>query len=143
MQLTQFTDYSLRSLIYIAVKHELCTITEIATAHRISQNHLTKIIHNLAKLKMIETVRGKNGGVKLAKNPKDIHLKKLILELEPHFDLVPCFNIEKQNCVISPSCQLKHILQEAQKAFFMVLDQYTLADILRNEKDLKKIFTIP
>jgi Rrf2 family nitric oxide-sensitive transcriptional repressor len=77
MQLNQFTDYSLRALIYIATKKQICTITEIAAAYGISQNHLIKIIHNLAKLGIIQTSRGKNGGIVMATDPSGINLKNL------------------------------------------------------------------
>ncbi len=79
MQLTQFTDYSLRALIYIALKKNICTIKDITQAYTISNNHMIKIIHNLAKLELIKTTRGKNGGITLAVNPQDINLGALIL----------------------------------------------------------------
>ncbi|MCX7122061.1 MAG: Rrf2 family transcriptional regulator [Gammaproteobacteria bacterium] len=142
MQLTQFTDYSLRALIYIASKKSSCKISDIATAYGISQHHLTKIIHNLAKLGIIKTTRGKNGGITLLENASHLNLKKIIMQLEPHFDLVPCFNVEKQNCCIAPACKLKRILHDAQKAFFSVLEKFTLADILENEKVLQHLLGI-
>ncbi|MDP1574977.1 MAG: Rrf2 family transcriptional regulator [Coxiellaceae bacterium] len=142
MQLTQFTDYSLRSLIYIAVRKDVCKIADISEAYGISQHHLTKIIHNLSKIGMIKTIRGKNGGITLVENASRLNLKKIILQLEPHFDLVPCFNIKKQNCCIAPACKLKRILHDAQKAFFAVLEKFTLADILENEKALQNLLGI-
>lgn len=96
MQLTQFTDYSLRALIYLAVNQRTSTINDIAKIYAISPNHLIKIIHNLAKLGIIKTKRGKNGGITLAADPADINLKNLVLELEPNFDLVPCLTREKK-----------------------------------------------
>lgn len=74
MQLTQFTDYSLRALIYLSLKKDICTIKDITAAYAISNNHMIKIIHNLAKLKLIKTIRGKNGGITMAVNPLDINL---------------------------------------------------------------------
>jgi len=142
MQLTQFTDYSLRSLIYIASKKQNCTINEIAMAYGISENHLVKIIHHLGKLGFIHTTRGKNGGITMALDPAEINIKAAVLKLESHFDLVPCFNIEKQNCVIAPACKLKHILYDAQKAFLAVLAQYTLADVIKNQAGLKPLLQI-
>lgn len=142
MQLTQFTDYSLRSLIYIAVRKDTCKIADISEAYGISQHHLTKIIHHLSKLGMIKTTRGKNGGITLVESASRLTLKKIILQLEPHFDLVPCFNVKKQNCCIAPACKLKHILHDAQKAFFAVLEKFTLADILENEKALQNLLGI-
>jgi Rrf2 family nitric oxide-sensitive transcriptional repressor len=139
MQLTQFTDYSLRALIYIALKKTTCTIKDITSAYAISTHHMNKIIHNLAKLDIIKTVRGKNGGMTMAINPADISLGALISKLESHFYLVPCFNREKANCCIAPVCKLKHVLHEAQEAFMCVLDKYTLADVLHNKAALNSI----
>ncbi len=142
MQLTQFTDYSLRALIYITLKKEICTIKDITEAYTISNNHMIKIIHNLAKLGLIKTTRGKNGGVTMSVNPLDINLGSLILKLESNFDLVPCFNKEKANCCIAPVCKLKNILYEAQQAFMNVLNQFTLADIVHNKIELNTILNI-
>ena len=142
MQLTQFTDYSLRALIYIAIKQNMCTIHDIACAYDISHNHLIKIIHNLSKLGVIKTIRGKNGGLLMAKNPAEINLKSLVLRLEPHLDLVPCFNKDKANCCIAPTCKLRAVLLEAQNAFFNVLEQFTLKDIIQNKIDLYPLLNI-
>lgn len=142
MQLTQFTDYSLRALIYIALRKELCTINDIANAYAISSNHLLKIIHNLSKMGVIKTTRGKSGGIIMAQNPKEINLGDLVIKLEPHFDLVPCFNKEKANCCIAPACTLKRILFDAKEGFLAVLKEYTLADILDNQMDLKGLLSI-
>lgn len=142
MQLTQFTDYSLRALIYIALRKELCTINDIANAYSISSNHLLKIIHNLSKMGVIKTTRGKSGGITMAQNPSDINLGELVIKLEPNFDLVPCFNKEKANCCIAPACKLKRILFDAKEGFLAVLKEYTLADILHNPMDLKSLLSI-
>lgn len=142
MQLTQFTDYSLRALIYITLRKESCTIKDITEAYGISNNHMIKIIHNLAKLKLIKTIRGKNGGILMAAQPEAINLGQLIVQLEPHFDLVPCFNKEKANCCIAPVCKLKSVLHEAQAAFMSVLERYTLADVVSNKADLSVLLNI-
>lgn len=142
MQLTQFTDYSLRALIYITLRKESCTIKDITEAYGISNNHMIKIIHNLAKLKLIKTIRGKNGGILMAAQPEAINLGQLIVQLEPHFDLVPCFNKEKANCCIAPVCKLKGVLHEAQAAFMSVLKRYTLADVVYNKKELSALLNI-
>lgn len=142
MLLTQFTDYSLRALIYIALRKESCTIQDITNAYAISNNHMIKIIHNLSKLGIIKTSRGKGGGILMAVMPDTINLGKLIAQLEPHFDLVPCFNKEKANCCIAPVCKLKGILHEAQSAFMKVLEQYTLADVLHNAGELGALLNI-
>lgn len=142
MQLTQFTDYSLRALIYITLRKESCTIKDITEAYGISNNHMVKIIHNLAKLGLIKTIRGKNGGIVMASQPETINLGRIITQLEPHFDLVPCFNKEKANCCIAPVCKLKGVLHDAQAAFMEVLDRYTLADVLHNKSDLSLLLNI-
>ncbi|MCA0404178.1 MAG: Rrf2 family transcriptional regulator [Proteobacteria bacterium] len=142
MQLTQFTDYSLRALIYIALRKDSCTIKDITEAYTISNNHMIKIIHNLSKLALIKTIRGKNGGILMAVQPETINLGQLIALLEPHFDLVPCFNKEKANCCIAPVCKLKGILHEAQTAFMAVLERYTLADILHNPNELSVLLNL-
>ncbi|STX81501.1 DNA-binding transcriptional regulator [Legionella busanensis] len=142
MQLTQFTDYSLRALIYIAIKKGACTIKEITEAYAISSHHMVKIIHNLAKIGLLKTTRGKKGGILMAVEPKTINLGHLIVQLEPHLDLVPCFNKEKTNCCIAPVCKLKSILHDAQRAFMMVLERYTLADVLHNPTELTILLNI-
>ena len=94
MRLTNYSDYALRSLIYLATKPEpylLANISDIAVSYHISKSHLTKIIHQLGQLGYIESVRGKNGGIRLARAPKDINLGVLIKEIEPDFALVECF----------------------------------------------------
>lgn len=142
MQLTQFTDYSLRALIYIALRKDSCTIKDITNAYAISNNHMVKIVHNLSKMGLIKTTRGKNGGILMATQPKTVNLGQLINQLEPHFDLVPCFNATKANCCIAPVCKLKRILHEANAAFMKVLHQYTLADVLHNHHDLSALLNI-
>lgn len=142
MQLTQFTDYSLRALIYIALNKDSCTIKDITDAYGISNHHMVKIIHNLAKLSLIKTIRGKGGGILMAAAPETINLGRLIVQLEPHFDLVPCFNRAKANCCIAPVCKLKGVLHEAQAAFMKVLERYTLADVLHNPQELSLLLSI-
>lgn len=142
MQLTQFTDYSLRALIYIALRNNSCTIKDITDAYDISHNHMIKIVHNLSKIGLIKTTRGKNGGILMAEQPKAINIGQLIGQLEPHFDLVPCFNKTKANCCIAPACKLKNILYEANVAFMQVLKQYTLEDVLQNNDALSFLLKI-
>lgn len=137
MQLTQFTDYALRALIYIAVREENCTISEIAKSYRISENHLVKIIHRLGQEGIITTTRGKHGGITLAKKPQEINLKEIISLLEPHLHIVECFNLEKATCRIIPVCKLKRILNEAKNQFLNILADYTLSDLIENKHDLQ------
>ncbi|SLJ84406.1 Rrf2 family transcriptional regulator [Psychrobacter sp. DAB_AL43B] len=97
MRLTNYSDYALRSLIYLAIKpepHLLANISDIAISYNISRSHLTKIIHQLGQLGYIDSVRGKNGGIRLALAPKDINLGVLIKKIEPDFNLVECFSTD-------------------------------------------------
>ena len=100
MRLTNYSDYALRSLIYLATKPDpylLANISDIANSYNISKSHLTKIIHQLAQLNYIESVRGKNGGIRLARAPKDINLGVLIKQIEPDFNVVECFATKSVN----------------------------------------------
>ncbi|KAA0915694.1 Rrf2 family transcriptional regulator [Psychrobacter sp. ANT_WB68] len=97
MRLTNYSDYALRSLIYLATKPDpylLANISDIANSYNISKSHLTKIIHQLGQLGYIDSVRGKNGGIRLARAPKDINLGVLIKQIEPDFNLVECFSTD-------------------------------------------------
>lgn len=131
MQLTLYTDYSLRVLVYLAQTHgESATITEIADFYRISRNHLVKVVHNLGNEGLIITTRGKHGGLRLARDPETIAIGEVVRRTEPNFNLVECFDPQKKNnCVITASCSLKNMLYQANKAFLDLLDAYTLADV--------------
>lgn len=132
MRLTNYTDYSLRVLIYLAVKptKDKSTITEINEAYNISRNHLTKVIHQLGQIGLIETTRGRGGGMTLAKDPADIKIGEVVRETEEDFRIVECFGACNK-CVITPACELKNVLEEALRAYLAVLDNYTLADIVK------------
>lgn len=131
MQLTLYTDYSLRALVYLAQTHgESATISQIADFYRISRNHLVKVVHNLGNEGLIITTRGKHGGMRLAREPETITIGEVVRRTEPNFNLVECFDPQKKNnCVITASCSLKNMLYEANKNFLAVLDSYTLADV--------------
>ena len=130
MHLTRFTDYSLRVLIYLAVKGEQrSTITEIAERFEISRNHLMKVVQDLNHRGYITSIRGKNGGLLLKRAPETIPLGELVRDTERDLALVECFGDENE-CIITPACRLKPILAEALAAFLAVLDHYTLADLL-------------
>src|SRR5579872_3631199 len=108
MRLTAFTDYTLRALIYLALRPDrLVTIADIATAYDISANHLMKVVHQLAQTGDIETVRGQRGGVRLARPPEAINLGSVVRRTEPDLELVACFG-EAQRCVIQEGCVLQH-----------------------------------
>lgn len=131
MRLTNYTDYSLRVLIYLAAKEtdEKSTITEITNAYQISRNHLTKVIHQLGQIGVIKTIRGRGGGILLAKDPHEITVGAIVRETEEDFNMVECFQ-KGNNCVLTPVCSLRSILGEALTAYLDVLDKYTIADIV-------------
>lgn len=130
MRLTAMTDYTLRLLMYVG-RHpdRLCTIAEIAQAHRVSEAHLMKITHQLGMQGWIETVRGKGGGMRLARKPTDINLGAVVRGIEPDFDLVECFATGNQ-CVLTGNCRLASVLQDGLRMFLKHLDGYTLNDLL-------------
>ena len=138
MQLTHYTDYSLRVLVYLTLKkNKSVTITEIADYYKISRNHLVKIVNNLANLGYINTIRGKGGGMHLALPTNEINVGEVIRNVEPHFDIVECFSEEHTDCRIEPICKLKQVLQTATDSFLAELSQYSLQDVISNRK-LKK-----
>lgn len=144
MQLTQYTDYSFRVLIYLSEKTEgLTTVSEIAKFHGISRNHLVKVIHNLATKGFIVTTRGRNGGMILSRPPSMINLGDVVRKTEPNFNIAECFDAVNNRCVITPVCELKSFFSEAQTAFLQVLDKYTLADTLIRGQHVLKTISLP
>ena len=132
MYITRYTDYSLRVLMYIALKGEQqSTIREIAESYGISKNHLMKVVQELNSKGYVIALRGKNGGLRLNGNARDINIGALIRSTEQEdTGLVECFNSASNRCIITPACKLKIIFAEALEAFFKTLDQYSLADLL-------------
>ncbi len=142
MRLTVYTDFSLRLLMFLALKGDgLTTIAEIAKAYDISKNHLMKVAHQLGLAGYVETVRGKGGGLRLARPPQDIVLGKVVRRTEPDMALVPCFAPDDKSCAIFPSCALRGALSEARDAFLWALDQYTLADLVSPRAPLQKLLS--
>lgn len=134
MQLTSFTDYCLRVLMFLSHRQEqLTTIAELASSYRISANHLMKVVHHLAKLGYIQTVRGKGGGMRLARAPRDINLAAVIEDCEPSLAVIECLAEQYQgDCPLMPRCSLRTILRDAQKAFLAHLADFTLSDLVGN-----------
>ena len=138
MRLTRHTDYAIRVLLYLGAQPEkVCSISEIARAYGISQNHLMKVAHNLGKAGYIEGVRGRSGGIRLAKPAAQINVGDVVRRTEEGFELVEC-----GTCVIAPACGLTGALDEALAAFMAVLDRYTLADLLKKRSKLMRLFEI-
>ncbi|MBV8049211.1 MAG: Rrf2 family transcriptional regulator [Paludibacterium sp.] len=143
MNLTRFSDYALRVLICSAVEPaRLFTIAEIADGYGISENHLMKVVHRLAVLGLLETVRGKNGGLRLARPADQINLGEVLRQTEQGQPLVECFEGGAGGCRIAPACQLKTALKEAEHAFYAVLDRYTLADMVTEPASLAGLLPV-
>ena len=141
MRLTLYTDYSLRVLLYLSgCEGELVTISELADFYNISRNHLVKVVHNLGLTGFLLTIRGRNGGIKLARPAKEILVGEVVRSTEPDFDLLECFNPSTDKCVISRSCSLKSVLAGAQISFLDILDKYTLADIAKESMKTSSSF---
>lgn len=131
MHLTSHTDFALRTMLVLALSApDKVKTAEICATFQISENHLAKVIQHLARLGYVETIRGKDGGVRLARTPECIQLGKAVRELENDLGVVPCLRAGGEECFITPVCSLKPILQEATERFLSHLDQFTLADLL-------------
>ncbi len=135
MRLTRYSDYAMRVLLYLAQRPErVCSIAEISRAYGISHNHLMKVVNDLVNSGFLASVRGRNGGIRLARSPEEINVGALIRHTEDEFDLVGC-----GTCIIAPSCGLTSILDEAVMAFLAVLGRYSLADVLAKGGDFSHL----
>jgi Rrf2 family nitric oxide-sensitive transcriptional repressor len=131
MQLTRFTDYSLRVLIYLGSHPDtLATVAGIAEEYDISRHHLTRVVHQLGLKGYIETARGKGGGFRLARTPERIKIGDVVRDMESGLELAECFRPGDTGCRLLPACALKPVLADAGRAFLASLDRYTLADLL-------------
>ena len=136
MQITRYTDYSLRTLLYLSGlrNDDLATITEIAEAYDISRNHVVKVVHNLGKLGYVFTQRGRAGGLRLGMEPSDINIGKLMRQLESNLRPVDC-----EGCPLEKNCSLFGVLHKAVAAYLKELDKYTLADVIKDSSTEKQI----
>lgn len=143
MQLTRYSDLSLRLLMYLAVRTgDRATIEEISRAYSVSKAHLTKVAHDLGAAGVINTVRGRGGGLQLARPPEEITVGDVIRHTEENLAIVECFEPAKSHCRIEPVCGLQGVLEEALQAFLRTLDGYTLADLVaRRRQPLLRILT--
>ena len=131
MQLTSYTDYSLRALLYIGrFPDRLVTVSEITEHYGVSRNHMVKVIHNLATHGFIQTIRGKSGGIRMAKKPEEILISDVVTLTEPHMNIQECFVRETNTCPLIDSCKLMAVLYKARRGFMKVLEENTLADML-------------
>jgi Rrf2 family nitric oxide-sensitive transcriptional repressor len=144
MQLTQYTDFALRTLIALGLDPGAkLTVTDISQAYGISRHHLVKVVARLAEAGFVETLRGKGGGMRLARAPREIRLGAVVREVEAELGVVECLTEEGGNCVIAPACRLRSLLHEATGAFLDKLDQHTLEDVLRQPAPLARLLNIP
>lgn len=131
MRLTTYTDYALRTLMYLAANRDrLGTIQDIANAHGIAKNHLTKVVHQLGILGFVESLRGRKGGIRLGKEPALINIGAVVRSTEPDFYMAECFDPQKNKCILSSECILKDTLYKATAAYLAVLDGVTLEDLM-------------
>ncbi|MET3134926.1 Rrf2 family nitric oxide-sensitive transcriptional repressor [Oxalobacteraceae bacterium GrIS 1.11] len=131
MRLTSYTDYTLRTLMYLGVNRDrLVTIQDIADLHAISKNHLMKVVYQLGLSGMVETVRGRNGGLRLRREPGEINIGAVVRATETDFFMAECFDRANNTCPLTPNCKLKSALGAATVAYLSVLDKVTLATLL-------------
>lgn len=135
MQLTRYSDYALRVLIYLAAREDrLCAISEIAAAYSISQNHLMKVLHDLGKAGYVASVRGRAGGYRLGRPAGTIRVGELLRHTEGDVCLVAC-----EGCALAAGCGVLPVLNEAMDAFFAVLDSYSVADLVERKPGFQRL----
>lgn len=140
MQLTLFSDYSLRLLMYLGLKpSEVVPIVEVSDAFGVSRHYMLKVMNELVQLGYIEAVRGRNGGVRLLKKPSELRLGKLVRQTEPSGGVLQCIDDREADCPIVPVCRLRKVLAEAEAEFYRVIDRYTLADLLAQPAALTRL----
>jgi Rrf2 family nitric oxide-sensitive transcriptional repressor len=137
LRLTQYTNFALRTLQFLALRApEIATVDDVARAHKISRAHLVKVAYDLSQRGYIETVRGRNGGMRLTRKAEDITVGEIIRWTEAPLELVECFNPETNTCPLQGNCHLSRGIQRALRAFLSVLDDLTIADIIMNREAL-------
>lgn len=135
MRLTRYTDYSLRVLIHLAINDDrLCSISEISRAYEVSHNHLMKVVNALARDGFIETVRGRTGGMRLARPATEITVGEVVRRTEEGFQLADC-----SGCALSPACGLTGVLAEAMQAMMAVFDSYRISDLLTDREAMRRL----
>jgi Rrf2 family transcriptional regulator, nitric oxide-sensitive transcriptional repressor len=143
MQLTYYTDYSLRVLMYLAIQRDrMVNISEIAERYGISRNHLVKVVHNLVRGGFVKSHRGKGGGIELARDPAKVNIGVVVRYTEGPLKPVECFDAEWNRCVIANACGLAHAIAEACDSFLATLDRYTLADVVKHRERLSRALAL-
>ncbi len=145
MHLTLHADYALRVLLYLAANpNRMVSTGEVSDAYGISKHHLVRVVQGLGRHGFVEVRPGRAGGVVLARPPSEISVGQVVRHLEPDFNIVECFNSEKNSCPITPACGLIGVLNEATRSFLATLDKYTLDDLLRRgPRKLSNFFLKP
>ncbi len=144
MRLAEFTDYTLRVLMYCAARpQQRVTIAELADWHGVSKNHLMKVVNDLARQGVLETTRGRGGGLRLMKDPTAIRIGDVVRAAETDFRLVECFEDGTNACTLSPTCGLKRVFGSALQAWFDQLDAMTLADIAATPAGAARVRALP
>jgi Rrf2 family transcriptional regulator, nitric oxide-sensitive transcriptional repressor len=142
VQLSQRTDYALRLMMHLALSRQSVVPTaEIAEAFAVSKHHLDKVAQDLAHGGFIETLRGRGGGLRLARAPDEISVGSIVRQLES-MSLVECMNSERNACVLTPGCKLAGVLDDALEAFLKVLDAWSLADLVIRPNPLRRLLAI-
>jgi Rrf2 family transcriptional regulator, nitric oxide-sensitive transcriptional repressor len=145
VHLSRYTDYSLRVLMFLALRpDERATINEISKAYAISNAHLVKVVHELGQAGFLETVRGRGGGIRLARRADEIGVGDVVRHAEDAMALVECFESSGTGCAIEPACGLRPVLAEALGEFMKALDRYTLEDLVaRRRSPLMRLLAAP
>jgi Rrf2 family nitric oxide-sensitive transcriptional repressor len=142
LQLTYFSDYALRLLLYLATHpNRLVPVQEVSQAYGISPHHLMKVVQRLVEEGIVASTRGRRGGLRLNRRPEEVNVGALVRLTEPHFHLVECFDTNANTCPIEPACGLKAVFRQAQRAFLTVLDGHTIADFLPRAPALIRLWT--
>jgi Rrf2 family nitric oxide-sensitive transcriptional repressor len=141
VQLTRFSDYSLRVLLYLAAHDgRVVSVDAVSRAYGVSKHHLVKVVQRLVAEDLVASTRGRGGGLQLKRRPADINVGALVRATEPHLNLVECFDRATNTCPIDAACGLKQVLRNAQRAFLDVLDRSTLADFVPRAPQLMRLW---
>jgi Rrf2 family nitric oxide-sensitive transcriptional repressor len=143
MEISLYSDYSFRVLMYLAlVEDDLSQIRTISEAYQISENHLIKVVQHLVKLGYVASVRGRSGGIRLAKEAIEINLGHVFRQTEPSLKLLPCFEGEDSTCPVTSVCRLQGVFHRALFAFLKELDGLTLADLMQDPVPIKSLIQL-
>jgi Rrf2 family nitric oxide-sensitive transcriptional repressor len=144
MQLTYFSDYALRLVLYLAAHPDrVVSVQEVSRAYAVSAHHMVKVARLLIGRGIVSAVRGRRGGLRLNVPPHQLTVGALVRLTEPHFHVVECFDREANTCPIAPACGMKGVIERARGAFLDVLDEHTIAEFLPRAPTLLKLWKRP